>query len=282
MALEVFSDPLDVSQFQSLEEYQSSTPATFFDGKPVLHYHNPTCTLAISTEALASNHAFQSLKATTDTSEPDGNVNGTSSSDQTDLRVQAWITSSHFTLFSSDSSKGLRIPYPSISLHAQQGQGLYMQLILSDMRHTSDDELETLELVLTPSQSSSTSTGGESDAEPVSTESEIAGLYAAVSACADLHPDPDPDDDDAGAGGSMMTMLMAGAGDVDLGSAGWITAENMHEHMDGEGNVVFDRGDGQGGTGDQEGEGLGAGAGQRRGADDDEAEADEVKWRRTG
>ncbi|TKX26810.1 hypothetical protein C1H76_0965 [Elsinoe australis] len=285
MALEVFSSSPSLDQFQPLEEYQSSTPATFFSGKPVLHYHNPSCTIRISASDLASNPTFSSLQPApaSTASRPNGDTNGaTLTNDDTTIEIQAWITSSHFTIFSSSSNKGLHIPYPSISLHAQQGNGLYMQLILSDMRHTSDDELETLEMTVTPGAQSAAPPSMEIAAAADVSKTEIEKLYQAVSDCADLHPDPDPEEENQEGMAGLMASLQGG-GNMDLNSGGWITAENMHEHLDAEGNVVFP---GQGEAVD--GEGLGPGAGTRRGADEDGVDGDgnedgeETKWRRTG
>jgi len=62
------------------------------------------------------------------------------------------------------------------------------------------------------------------------------------------------------------------------GSGGWITAENISEYFDGEGNWI-------GGEQEREGEALGPGAGRVRLRDDGEAreegsESDETKWQR--
>ncbi|KAF4555125.1 LOT5-like protein [Elsinoe fawcettii] len=291
MALEALSIAPSKEDFQALEEYQASTPATFFGGKPVLHYHNPSCTLTVSTSALAST-ALSNLAATTPDAKVNGdshtngtsNTNGESNDPDTTLKVEAWVTSAHFTLFSPSAGKGLQIPYPVISLHAQQGQGLYMQLILNASAHTSDDELETLELVLTPDAQSSTSSddnASASDGISGQTKSEAEALYAAVSDCADLHPDPDPDDEGEENAASLMAMLQGAAGgDIDLSGGGWITADNMHEHMDADGNITFPGGEAG------EIEGLGPGAGTRRGPEDDAdqdgvTDVDETKWRRT-
>lgn len=144
-----------------------------------------------------------------------------------------------------------------------------MQLCLSDTSQTADEDLETLELLLTPPAASQ-------HAEPAETsQTPIQALYAAVSACADLHPDPDESDE-----GEQEPLPGAG---------GWITSENMHEFFDEEGNLregvaMF------GGEGADGGTGLGAGAGTVRTADEfedavdglEEPGTEETKWRRTG
>lgn len=129
-----------------------------------------------------------------------------------------------------------------------------MQLCLSDISQTADEDLETLELLLTPVPST-TATDEESSAQ---------ALYAAVSACADLHPDPDSSED-----GEEEDM------DTAPGAGGWITSENMADFTDADGNFVMPEG------------GLGAGAGSVRTAEQFEdaeengADGEESKWRRT-
>lgn len=165
--------------------------------------------------------------------------------------------SSYFILWSARAAKGLQIPYPTISLHARQQTALYMQLCLSDLSQTADDDIDTLELLLQPEHSTT-------DAAEL--------LYAAVSACADLHPDPDDQDDDD----------LAQEPQPEPGAGGWITSENLQDFMDEHGNFRMPQG------------ALGAGAGsirtadQFQDADDDrepvngESESEETKWRRTG
>lgn len=140
-----------------------------------------------------------------------------------------------------------------------------MQLCLSDISQTADEDLETLELLVTPTAPAPASAENSTER---SEEQRVGGsaqaLYAAVSACADLHPDPASDEE-----GEEAQEQMPGAG-------GWITSENMHEFMDEEGNFRVP-------------EGLGAGAGSVRtleearfeDAEGDQGADDELKWRRT-
>lgn len=190
----------------------------------------------------------------------------------------------NLTLFNPATSNGLSIPYPSISLHAiqrradpvdasQQVQGLYMQLELSDPYGVSDDdESDIVELTILPA-SSSTDTAG------------VQVLFEAVSNCSNLHPDPALDDDEEMENGSDSRIIFegnvgyegisglpgvqVGATDGGLpppfpGSGGWITAENVSEYFDADGNWI---GEGAGG------EGLGEGAGRVRTRD--EADGDD-------
>lgn len=118
-------------------------------------------------------------------------------------------------------------------------------------------------------------------------------LYAAVSACSNLHPDPAiPGDEDGDGENRVRSALFQsgfafpGAGDGGLpppvdGSSGWITAENMHEFFDDEGNWIA--------GGEAPSLPLGPGAGtvrQREGEASGRVEengdgSEETKWRRT-
>jgi nucleotide-sensitive chloride channel 1A len=158
-----------------------------------------------------------------------------------------------FTLWSSTASQGVQIPYRTISLHARQQNALYMQLCLSDISQTADDDLETVELLLTPEPLA--------DSSPTDAAEK---LFIAVSECADLHPDPDEDDQEQ-------------EQEPEPGTGGWITSENLQDFMDENGEFRM-----------PEGASLGAGAGTVRTADqfedaeqDDEADGEESKWRRT-
>jgi len=166
-----------------------------------------------------------------------------------------------------------------------------MQLILSDAKNTADEDLETLEVHLTPTPSTSDTAPEESTTISGRTQTPAQQLYAAVSACADLHPDPSSDDDgeDGNEDGGVEGYESAAPG-----AGGWITAENMAQFMDEDGNFrmpehvagagVADAGE-IGDEGEEEGleRGLGMGAGRVRRAEEfaDADAEDESKWRRT-
>ncbi len=225
--------------------------------------------------------------------------------------------SRNLILFSTVTKSGIAIPYPIISLHAIQRlhlppqspdstqtspevQGLYTQLVLpsSSTAAAADEEPETLEFTLIPSSSTTAPSPSEAPAapQPISSEAEapsdtpsepqspVQALFAAVSACAALHPDPASSED-----GEVEPGGMPGAG-------GWITTENAEQFFDADGQFI-------GGSG-----ALGPGAGTVRGweavedveheegeevgedVEEDAAEAgglnhadtaEETKWRRT-
>ena len=147
-----------------------------------------------------------------------------------------------------------------------------MQLDLSDPHAVAeDDEPETIELTLIPAPSTEASS-----AEPA-----IQTLFEAVSNCSNLNPDPMSQDEDMEDGDDRIMFegsvgyegisglpgVQAGTADGGLpppfpGSGGWITAENVSEYFDEDGNWI----------GGEEGPTLGEGAGRVRGRDEVDGE----------
>ncbi|GAB7351022.1 hypothetical protein MBLNU459_g1511t1 [Dothideomycetes sp. NU459] len=268
MALELVREAPEANQYTSLEEHQAQTPGTFFGGKPVLYHQLSNATLSIDSHQLTSSAAFSSLRPGTSQSSAGANTaptNGDAQHASTQEEIPGldiWVASDYFTLFSAAASTGIRIPYPTISLHAQQSNALYMQLCLSDISQTADEDLETLELLLTPPATAAPAPSTEEGS--TAPQSPAQSLYAAVSACADLHPDPDSSEDGEG----------QDAEDTAPGAGGWITSDNMADFMDEDGNFVMPSS-------------LGAGAGSVRTAEqfedapEDGMDGEDSKWRRT-
>lgn len=171
-----------------------------------------------------------------------------------------------------------------------------------------DEEEESISLTIVPppaaettvstSAETATATAAERAVEDITEKPETPTqlLFAAVSACSNLHPDPvtageEDEEDEGGAlqGSSLYEagLIAPGSGDGGLpppaaGSSGWITADNMHEYFDEEGNWI--------GGGEEPNLSLGPGAGTVRTREEEEAAADgneetgdgeETKWRRT-
>jgi nucleotide-sensitive chloride channel 1A len=246
-----------------------------------------------------------------------------------------------FLLYRPAATSGVAIPYPSISLHAIQRlrlpssssnntsddevQGLYMQIANPVAENMEDDEEEdslTLTIVAPPvSEAASAALGSftagtetvaltmeemmaDEAAGADKPETAVQALFAAVSACSNLHPDPvvhggEDDEQHAGVGSSLLQagLLVPGSSDGGLpppvdGSSGWITAENMDQYFDEEGNWIAD--------GEPPSMPLGPGAGSVRPRDDGHTEEreeqghagdvggaangndrEETKWRRT-
>lgn len=197
-------------------------------------------------------------------------------------------------MYSTAASTGVSIPYPSISLHAIQTlpqpsageqQGLYMQLISSPLdAPEEDEEMESISLTIIP-QAAQAVEGSELPNEE-GTQTPAVALFTALSNCSNLHPDP-VEQEEADLQDSALFqrgMIIPGSASGDLpppmpGSGGWITAENMSEYFDEDGNWI-------GGEEDEERQ-LGPGAGTLRLREEDaeldeqNGEGDNTKWQRT-
>ncbi|KAM0280479.1 hypothetical protein ACHAQH_004058 [Verticillium albo-atrum] len=254
-----------VGDFVPLEEYQSQTPETFFGGKPVLHHHLEGAKIWIPKSQSAALPIFTDVSAPV--SAPEGTTLTGNTDDLTEQTIDVFVNSENFTMYSTTATAGVSIPYPAISIHAvkQAGiltdgtplQAIWLQLELTD---NTDDEGSSVDLTIVPPVGSS-----------------VQQLYEAVSACSDLHPDPvdeeDEDEEDRiifegeheaveGFTGVLRGNTNGGLPPPFPGSSGWITAENVNEYFDADGNWI--------GEGAEEGIGgeLGEGAGRVRPRDE--------------
>jgi nucleotide-sensitive chloride channel 1A len=156
-----------------------------------------------------------------------------------------------------------------------------MQIELDPSPSDEDDEPETLELTIIPPSIPETESANPAQAAAPDT---IKALFEAVSNCANLHPDPIEQDDEDMLDGSYDDRIVfegeaidglpgafssrADAGGLPPpfpGSGGWITAENVNEFFDAEGNWIG------GAEEEEEQEPLGEGAGRVRGRDEVDA-----------
>ncbi|KAI4173435.1 MAG: hypothetical protein LQ343_002968 [Gyalolechia ehrenbergii] len=308
--MEVLHTAPSESQFTPLSIHQSQTPSSFYTGPPVLHHFSPSSTLCINSTDLQNAPAFSTLASHTK-QQANGSTPApadTSSEDEGhEVRIQnvdIWVTSEKFLLFSPALLTGVSIPYPSISLHAIQRSpqpSLLLQLLSNTGPQFDDHDPEgTISLTIVPKPGvpqTRTQESGEQDLAPSAPSERIENLHAdpvdalfsALSACADLHPDAASDSDinidDEAANNADQEPLYTqidGLPPPMPGSGGWITAENIGEFFDEEGNF---RGGGR----------LGEGAGVVRGREeedemgdvdgngvDGDGEGEETKWRRTG
>ncbi len=337
--MEVLHEPPKASSFTPLAEHQSTTPASFYSGPPVLHYYSDRSKLIVLEDEVESISAFTPLlQHATSASQPHSNA-GESNGHAADTPPQApstqkvlddvdvWVTSDKLFLFSPTANAGLSIPYPSISLHAiqslpvpqpsgsstnapVQGQGVYMQLV-SSSEEEADDEPDSISLTIIPTASgppdTQTQTQSADDVEPdtdaIAAEDKplqtpIMAMFTALSNYSNLHHDPvDAGDEDQDPSQSRLFqagLAFPGASDGALppampGSGGWITAENIHEFLDEEGNWIQNEGDEEEAEEGAQDDGLGPGAGTVRpreegnGHGDGEAGdgAEDTKWQRT-
>jgi chloride channel, nucleotide-sensitive, 1A len=280
MAYEVTTTVPREEDFMPLSDHQEQTPGTFFGGKPVLHLRCTGSRLLIAEPELQGQPDFAAL----------GTPSPSSTGSGADVEIggiDVWVTSRYLLLWSSVAAKGVQIPYPTITLHAQDRDAVLLQLSLSEPSNTLDDDLESIQLRVVPSAGDTSSGAQETHADG---EAHTNGhgqppeqlLYEAISACQELNPDANMDDDDG-----------LGFDETAPGATGWITSENMADFMDENGNFRMPEGVSMIGGQDIDVNGhedgtsgaLGAGAGSRRTAAEVDAENDteeEAKWQRTG
>ncbi|KAK4239369.1 hypothetical protein C8A03DRAFT_42978 [Achaetomium macrosporum] len=294
MSLQTVRSPFALSDYTPLSDHQEQTPESFYDGKPVLYYHATGAKAWIPKSQRGKLPFFPADLSSEPTAPENSALNG-QTEENVEQKVDLFVNSQNLSIFCPSAECGISIPYQQVSIHAiktlrasssssdRTFPSVYLQLELAE-GGAGDDEFETVELTLIPPPEGSTTTSAQADPATAGTAtssiSEAAKLFEAISECSNLNPDPvqDGDDDEADADGAQIifegdyepvegfTGVFAGARDGGLppampGSGGWITAENVHEYFDEEGNWI---------GGDAEGEGeevqgvsgeLGEGAG---------------------
>ncbi|XWW92879.1 hypothetical protein V2A60_000806 [Cordyceps javanica] len=273
--------PPSAADFVPLDEYQSQTPESFVDGKPVLHLHITGATASAPKEQVAGGSlAVFPADSPAAPVVADGNGADAVAEELVEQQVDVYVTSEIFTIFSPAAEAGVSIPYPSISIHAikqlpSSASAVWMQLELSD-GGSSDDEFSLIELTIVP---------------PSSDDGAASKLYEAIAACSNLHPDPAGEDDDEDNAdednydrivfeGSAehealegFSGVLRGSADGGLpppmpGSGGWITADNVNEYFDADGNWIGPGTEVGGDEDEAEAEELGEGAGRTRARDE--------------
>lgn len=247
--------PSVIDDFTPLFEHQAQTPGTFFGAKPVLHLH------AISAISAADHPDLRRLETPVDT----------------------YVTSRTLILWSSSQSLGFHIPYPAITVTAQDGADVLLEINLSD-ENTADEDIEFVQLRITPErieeiqveeQQAEAGAGAGATNGTTSSNDKSTALFKAISDCQELNPDPQGDDEYGEGEGE-------GEGAFDEtapGATGWITSENMADFIDENGN--FRMPEGVTVVGDEAT--LGAGAGTTRtAAEANDEDEEESKWQRTG
>ncbi|OAQ65023.1 benzoylformate decarboxylase [Pochonia chlamydosporia 170] len=259
--------PPSVEDYIPLSDYQSQTPESFSDGKPVLHFHLKGAVASIPKSQCGTLTIFP-----TDSPSAENAVARTNgdAEELVEQKVDVFVNSEHFTIFSEKTESGVSIPYPSISIHAvkqvtaQDGSNtpaIWMQLEFSD-GGADDDDFNTVELTIVPPSSESPGAAQQ--------------LYDAIANCSNLHPDPingdEEEEDDYDRivfeGNTEQepvdgfTGVLRGAADGGLpppmpGSGGWITAENVHEYFDQDGNWIKGGAEGEEDGEEEPGEGAG-------------------------
>lgn len=172
-----------------------------------------------------------------------------------------------------------------------------MQLLTSIDEPSSEDiEPDSFSMTIIPTASAPPVPAGiepdaELDTEDKPEQTPVQALFNALSECANLHPDPVDDGQEPDEGIShLLRSGLAFPGDDSgglpppmPGSGGWITAENMHEFVDEDGNFIQDNDEAEDVQADEP---LGPGAGSVRPRDDGQPDdiedgGEETKWQRT-
>jgi hypothetical protein len=106
--MEVLQEAPNSSTFVPLSEHQSATPASFYSGPPVLHYHSGRCKVVILERDLNLSPALTALaretEKTSTTAEPVTNGNGEQGEEEDESvkqkvlgDVDVWVTSEYAT-----------------------------------------------------------------------------------------------------------------------------------------------------------------------------------------
>ncbi|KAK4451955.1 regulator of volume decrease after cellular swelling-domain-containing protein [Podospora aff. communis PSN243] len=283
MMTSTIRSPPSLSDYIPLSEHQAQTPETFYGGKPILYYHGIGAKAWVPSSQRGILPIFAADASSAPTAPENAALSG-SSEEIVEQKVDLFVNSETLTIFSPSAETGVTIPYPLISIHAIKTLGfddkkfasVYLQLELAD-GGACDDDFETVELTLIPASSSPTEEGGDKP-------SETSKLFEAISECSNLNPDPveegDEDDEDERiifeADHEALegyTAVYTGARDGGLpppmpGSSGWITADNVHEFFDADGNWIGGEEEGVSGE-------LGDGAGTVHSRDEEETNGHE-------
>ncbi|KAI1768078.1 hypothetical protein GGR53DRAFT_462831 [Hypoxylon sp. FL1150] len=291
------SCPSADNDFQPLSEYQAQTPDTFFDGKPVLYFHDENVKAWVSAEQHESLFIFskdaEDNDATVNPSPPEsyalGNNGGRHLREE---KVEAFVASNKLILFSHKTGTGIEIPYPAITLHAIKNFshvekpedassrfiGVYMQIEFTSSGGDDDESFDPIELTLIPYKAEQSSTENPV-IDPLNSE-RASALFNQISACSNLHPDPHEEEDEEEDEDNFDRIVFEGSAEGEVvdglpgvirgdlngglpppvaGSSGWITADNVNEFFDADGNWIG----GESPSGE-----LGDGAGRVRGRDE--------------
>ncbi|KAH6850614.1 regulator of volume decrease after cellular swelling-domain-containing protein [Chaetomium sp. MPI-CAGE-AT-0009] len=302
MSLQTVRSPFALNDYTALSEHQEQTPNSFYDGKPVLHYHATGAKAWIPKSQRGKLPFFPADLSSEPTGPENGALNG-QTEESVEQKVDLFVNSQNLSIFCPSAECGVSIPYQQISIHAIKTlhasdqtahPAVYLQLELAG-GGAGDDDFDTVELTLIP-QPQATSAPADATTTPPKPEATL--LFEAISECSNLNPDPvqDGDDEDDEDGGAQILFegdheavegfsgVFAGARDGGLppampGSGGWITAENVHEYFDEDGNWIG----GDEGVSGELGEGAGAvhGREEEEGGGDDAEVATEGEVKRT-
>ncbi len=98
--MEILREPPNASSFVPLAEHQSATPASFYLGPPVLHYHSDRSKVRILQRDVGSATAFAPLFQSADTVAQTSQNGDAQSNGEPDMQkvaedVDVWVTSKY-------------------------------------------------------------------------------------------------------------------------------------------------------------------------------------------
>ncbi|GAC95454.1 hypothetical protein PHSY_003030 [Pseudozyma hubeiensis SY62] len=254
--MEEISAPPAYTTAEQLAQLQTSTPQSFGDIAPLLHFHLAKATVFVSPSPSSRPSCFEALQATKA-------VLGDKEDDEENAEVlqasgQLWLTEKHISFLAPEADTGFQLAYPNVALHAvtrmppsflassstaaqngisssaslstsaQDFHGcIYCQLDLSpnagtgEMGVVDDDEGEFVEMyICTPGSVS------------------LDQLFESLSHCASLHP-TGPVEDDGGHPFSGFAPFGTSANGTQLGDG------NEYDDGDGDDEGAFEDADGQ-------------------------------------
>lgn len=288
-----FEGALDVQDFVDIAVHRSQTPESFYSEQPILYHQSFAASLSIPVPDLNSAPLLASFA---DSSALNGNcpagddsLDSTSAEQQLDAtisNVDIWVTSEYLKLYIPSHHAGVAIQYPAISVIAAQHSppSVYLQILKALGSYDDHDPESTLPVTLIPAASTHVEAPSSPPSDALPSPTQL--LYAALTECSNLHPDPDESNSE-----NEGPDIMYEGGDQVLssgialpppipGGGGWITAENVNDFFDEDGNFRP--------RADAGGEALGPGAGAVRAREEDEGwdggaglNGDATKWQRT-
>ncbi|CAK7205046.1 hypothetical protein SEUCBS139899_007810 [Sporothrix eucalyptigena] len=202
--------PPSLASYTPVAEHQSRTPASFYEGPPVLHYHTTGARAYVSTE----NRDKLPWGGNETTADAAGG-------ESWPVMGEGMIEQAVDVFVGSDpaASCGVALPYPVIGLHAiksaytidnRRVPTIYMQLELSGIGE--GDETDTVELTVVPAGASPgpSEPAPETPSVPPQSDSAASKMFDAISTCADLHPDRFGGDDEDEGGDSYPSVFRQG------------------------------------------------------------------------
>lgn len=288
-----FEGAPDVRDFVDIVVHRSQTPQSFYSEKPILYHQSFSASLSIpaaelNSAPLLASFANSSLLNGSHTAGDDSTISALvdQQQDVTISNVAIWVTSEDLKLYIPSHHAGVAIQYPAISVIAAQHSppSVYLQILKALGSYDDHDPESTLSVTLIPAAPTNIEAPSSplSDALPSPTQL----LYTALTECSNLHPDPDESNSENEGpnimyeGGDQLLSSGIALPPPIPGGGGWITADNVNDFFDEDGNFRP--------RADANGETLGPGAGAVRAREEDEEgdegaslNGDATKWQRT-